>query len=97
MSENTQPTTLDQAIEALEPLPVNVELCGSWLWISGDTKPHKDALKALGCMCASKKKKWYWREAGAGRAWFPSSTEYNMESIRADYGSKQIKGQEEDV
>lgn len=39
---------------------LNVELCGRWLWISGDTRPHKDKLKALGCRWASKKKMWSW-------------------------------------
>ena len=28
---------------------ITVELCGSWLWLSGETKQHKDALKAAGC------------------------------------------------
>ena len=36
---------------------VNVELCGSWLWIDGNTKIHKDALKSWGCRWAPKKKK----------------------------------------
>ena len=35
---------------------LNVELCGNWIWISGDTKDHKDALKTIGCRWASKKK-----------------------------------------
>ena len=26
---------------------LNIEICGSWLWISGDTKPHKEELKRL--------------------------------------------------
>ena len=28
---------------------LEVELCGAWLWISGNTLEHKDALKAAGC------------------------------------------------
>lgn len=34
---------------------VEVELCGNWLWISGDTRQYKDRLKALGCRWAPKK------------------------------------------
>ena len=37
-------------IEALLKLDgLTVELCGCWLWISGNTKEHKEALKAAGC------------------------------------------------
>lgn len=35
---------------------LTVELCGSWLWISGETRQHKDALKAAGCRWSSNKK-----------------------------------------
>lgn len=28
---------------------LDIELCGSWLWIGGNTREHKDALKAAGC------------------------------------------------
>ena len=34
---------------------VEVELCGNWLWISGDTRQYKGRLKALGCRWARKK------------------------------------------
>ena len=28
---------------------LEVELCGAWLWIGGNTREHKEELKALGC------------------------------------------------
>lgn len=34
---------------------VNVELIGRWIWLSGNTFPHKDILKGLGFRFASKK------------------------------------------
>lgn len=39
---------------------ITVKLVGTWLWISGDTKSNKEALKDLGCVWASKKKVWTW-------------------------------------
>lgn len=62
-----------------------IEVCGCWVWISGDTMQHKDAIKALGCMWASKKKMWYFRPAGQrskkrGGSW-------DMDKIRDSYGS----------
>ena len=28
---------------------LEIELCGRWLWIGGETRKHKEALKAAGC------------------------------------------------
>ncbi len=38
-----------------------IELCGSWVWVSGNTYEYKNAFKAAGFRWASKKKMWYWR------------------------------------
>ena len=38
---------------------IEIEVCGSWVWVSGDTKPHKERLKALGFCWHSKKHCWY--------------------------------------
>ena len=40
---------------------VNVELCGRWLWVTGDTRPVKDLLKAAKFKWAKTKKCWFWR------------------------------------
>jgi len=67
---------------------ITAELCGCWIWISGDTKDHKDALKAAGCSWAPKKGMWYWRpsyERGKRRGNTP------MDRIRETYGSRMIK------
>jgi hypothetical protein len=63
-----------------------VELCGSWLWISGNTKEHKDELKALSCRWSDNKKMWYWRHPEDGRAYRKSKT--SMSDIRTKYGSQ---------
>ena len=36
-----------------------VEICGVWIWVSGNTKAYKDELKSLGLHYASSKKCWY--------------------------------------
>ena len=45
---------------------LEIELCGAWLWVSGETRAHKDALKAAGLRWSAKKSMWYWRPAEAG-------------------------------
>lgn len=68
---------------------VEVELCGSWLWISGATKEHRAELKAAGLRWAPKKKKWYWHPADE----FPrhGHKPMSMDYIRTKYGSTSIE------
>ena len=66
---------------------VEVELCGSWLWIGGNTRAHKDELKAAGCRWSSNKKLWYWRHEEDASSWHRGKT-YSMGRIRMKYGSQ---------
>ncbi|MCX8959344.1 MULTISPECIES: J domain-containing protein [Erwiniaceae] len=40
---------------------IKYEQIGRWVWITGDTRPHKEILKALGCMWSRQKQLWYFR------------------------------------
>lgn len=66
---------------------LEVELCGSWLWIGGNTREHKDALKAAGCLWSSNKKLWYWRHPEDGRRGRKGRS-YSIDEIRTKYGSQ---------
>ncbi len=67
---------------------IEIELCGSWLWISGDTYSHRAELKAAGCRWSKSKAKWYWRHAEKGCRW--SRGKATMDHIRTKYGSHLI-------
>lgn len=69
-----------------------VELCGSWLWISGDTRPVKEQLKSAGCRWSSNKKMWYWHHSEDGAHW--SRGRKTMNQIRQKYGSQTYAGTE---
>ena len=75
-------------IEKIEMLPVDIEVIGSWLWISGNTYPHRQILKDAGLMFAPKKKVWYYRPED-----FKSSNfqPLEMDEIRHKYGSTKIE------
>ena len=64
---------------------LEIELCGRWLWIGGETRKHKEALKAAGCRWSSTKKLWSWHFAEDGARWHRGR--YSMEQIRGKYGS----------
>jgi len=65
---------------------ITVELCGSWLWISGDTYSHKAELKEAGCRWSNNKKMWYWRHAESARPWHRGTA--TIGEIRSKYGSQ---------
>ena len=67
-----------------------IEVCGLWLWVSGDTRKHKETLKAAGCRWASKKMLWYWRPEQQN---FKRTKSLDMFQIRLKYGSTIIEPQ----
>lgn len=70
---------------------LNIEQIGTWLWVSGDTKPHKALFKKLGLCWASKKQRWYL----AGLP--PKSNKHpGLMKLRLYYGSKQLKQSEQE-
>ena len=68
---------------------ITIELVGSWIWLSGDTKEIKDKLKELGFKWASKKKMWYYGEMKG-----KSHGEKSLDEIKDKYGSKVYKKKE---
>lgn len=81
------PEEFRNIIETLLKLDgLEVELCGSWLWIGGDTKKHKAELKKAGCRWSNNKKLWYWRHPEDGAHW--SKGKKSIGEIRMKYGSQ---------
>jgi curved DNA-binding protein CbpA len=75
------PELIDQVLK----LPgIIVELIGDWLWISGNTYPHKTILKDLGFFFAPKKTMWYYRPPEYKSSKGKPKT---IEEIRNKYGS----------
>ena len=66
---------------------ITIELVGSWIWVSGDTKEIKDKLKELGFRWASKKKMWYFGEMKGKNMGKTKS----MNDIKNKYGSTTMK------
>ena len=68
---------------------ITIELVGSWVWVSGDTKEIKEKLKEIGFKWASKKKMWYFGEMQS-----KNPTPKSMEEIKSKYGSETLKTKE---
>ena len=77
---------LNDAINAIIHLSgLSIEVCGLWVWVSGDTRTHKEALKASGYFWASKKYMWYFRPADQA-----GGCGLDMSTIRDKYGSVSV-------
>lgn len=66
-----------------------IEVVGSWIWLSGDTREIKEKLKEIGFKWASKKKMWYYGEM-RGR----NPKEKSLEEIKSKYGCETVKKEE---
>jgi hypothetical protein len=68
-----------------------VEVCGSWIWLTGNTKEHKDKIKEANFMWSHNKKAWYWRaEEKKCRFKYKHKPE-SLDSIRYRFGSTSVK------
>lgn len=74
---------------------VVVELCGSWIWCSGETKKYKEKFKAIGFRWSQNKKQWYWHHEEPGRKWRKGNT--SMDQIRRKYGSQVFNAKREEI
>lgn len=61
-----------------------IEICGCWIWVSGNTYPHKETLKAAAFQYSGNKKAWYWGETASHKR----KGHYSMAEIRSRYGSE---------
>ncbi len=68
---------------------VIIEVCGYWVWLSGNTYPHKEVISNLGFKFSGAKKSWYWSPTINITNYKRGSK--SMKQIRKDYGSKIIK------
>lgn len=85
---------LREAVEAILSLPgINIEVCGSWVWVSGDTRNVKDNLKEANFRWACKKKMWYYRKADDAQHYGRKGKYKDMGYIRSKYGSEELKSE----
>lgn len=89
------PEAFRAAVLAVQGLDgVELELCGCWLWATGDTRKHKDALKTAGYQWSPNKSAWYWHEPGYTRR---GKKRYSMDEIRKMHGTEGITTHKQDV
>jgi len=78
---------------ALKMDNVAIEIVGTFIWLTGNTKPYKDALKDLDFRYSPKKYAWYKAPKDYKKR---SHKHYDMVTIRTMYGSQKIKEEQEE-
>lgn len=85
-------TIVDETLK-LNMENVDIEVCGWFVYLWGNTKPYKDQLKELGYYWNPKKQVWYWKPA-----WYKSRNRnaWSMDQIRSVYGSEKVRQEKEE-
>ena len=85
--------TAEEYMKMIEELirlkDVDVEICGTWIWCSGNTRPYKDIFRRLGFHWSRSKIAWYFHSEPYSKH---HSRELSLDEIRSMYGSKKYKG-----
>lgn len=66
---------------------INIEIIGSWVWVTGNTYNYKEQIKAIGFRWANSKKAWYYHTDEYRKT---SRKTFTLEQIRELYGSQTI-------
>lgn len=93
-SEKEFSTLYKEKIEVLIKLQgLFIEIIGNWLWVSGNTKEHKDKLKELKFNYAPKKQAWFFKNYPYRK----KGKEKELDEIRQMYGSQVVSKQSSDI
>ena len=66
---------------------INIEICGGWIWVTGNTYTHRAIFKANGFYFASKKVAWYFRSPDFSTK---NRKPLSLDQIRNKYGTSKI-------
>ena len=96
--ENWNAEEYSHIIQQLMTIPnIVIEVCGSWIWLAGDTKPVKEQIKAVNTGetmkrgFSPKKQKWYFSPTGYRKR---GKKELSFEQIKDHYGYKKQDSQQ---
>ena len=70
---------------------IDIELIGSWIWVTGNTFAVRDTLKTEGFKFSHPKAAWYWHK---GDYFKKSGKIMSMDQIRNTWGSESIESKE---
>lgn len=85
---NEKPEQFKNIISRLIVLEgINIEIIGSWVWLTGNTYNYKEQIKAIGFRWANSKKAWYYHTDEYRKT---SRKTFTLDEIRDLYGSQTV-------
>lgn len=70
---------------------LTIEICGSWVWLTGKTRLYAEQLKTAGFKFSRSKKAWYWSDT-IKSAHFRGR--YSLNQIREKFGAQNVETQQ---
>ena len=81
-------------LDALATVNADVEIIGSWVWVTHGSYPYRELLKYMGFKFAPKKKAWCWHYGEYHRH---HKREITLAEIREKYGSLHVRSRKRQV
>ncbi len=85
---------MDKLSELLKLKQLEVILIGYWIWVTGDTKPFRIALKDADLIWHPKRKCWYYKPKSWRRSY---SSQGSLYDLARKYGYRDFKNSEQDA
>jgi hypothetical protein len=67
-----------------------IEIIGSWIWVTGNTRAVKDQLKLHGFKFSPNKLAWYWQTGDYRKL---TKKQFSLDDLRIIYGSDEVETQ----
>lgn len=67
---------------------IEIEICGAWIWVTGNTYPHRETLKSLRFCFSKKKAAWYFHREPYRKH---GKRELSLDQIRDLFGSEKVQ------
>lgn len=92
-NQETEQVIIDKINEllSLKMAGVEITLVGTWVWVEGETKPHKSKLgkAGVGLKWHGKRKMWFWSPPGSSKRRY--SRKATFDDLKETYGAKSYK------
>lgn len=72
---------------------VKIEIIGSWVWLSGNTRVYAEQIKALGFFWSKSKVAWYYNGSDKKTR---RRGRYKMDDLRSKWGSTTVKNERQE-
>jgi hypothetical protein len=67
---------------------VVIEIIGTWVWVTGNTYPHRATMNGAGFKFSGKKTAWYWHSGEYRKL---SKKRFSLEDLREMFGSQSVE------